>query len=85
MNVEIQVAILGVLSTILAILLNQSYSKNVSLRAELKNRKQKLYSDFIKFIWDLYTIKISLTEKQNNENANKLKKILTSINDFWIK
>ena len=56
----IWVALIGVLG----ILLQQSYAKNASLREGLKSKKQRLYQDFIVF---LYNVQSNTTKYEGDE------------------
>lgn len=55
MDLQVLIVLLTGVSGLFGILLTQSYSKNQALRSELKNKKQRLYSDFISFIYPIYT------------------------------
>ncbi len=55
MSSTLWVAVLSGLSSILVVLLTQAYSKNASLRADLKGKKQKLYADYVGFLYTAYS------------------------------
>ncbi len=79
MNPEIWVVVLTGFSGLLGILLTQSYSKNANLRAELKNKKQKLYSEFIVFLYKIYS---GTEEIGEDEVASKLKQYFPKLLTF---
>lgn len=79
MESQIWVVILTGLSGLLGILLSQSYSKNTALRAELKNKKQRLYAEFIDFLYRIY----SGDEEFGEEDvASKLKAYIPKLLTF---
>ncbi len=86
MNTSIWIVLLTGLSGLLSILLTQSYTKNAGLRADLKNKKQALYSGYVKFLYDTY----SGSNKLDNENIvetlkNYFPKILTFASNEVVK
>ncbi len=79
MDSQIWVVILAGVSSLLGILLSQSYSKNLNLRTELKAKKQKLYSDFIVFLYDIYS---GSDDTDSDETAKRLKKYFPKLLTF---
>jgi hypothetical protein len=67
----IWIALIG----ILGILLQQSYSKNMSLREGLKNKKQKLYQDFIIFLYNV----------QSNAKKYEADELVKTYQDYYPK
>jgi hypothetical protein len=51
MNSALQTALITAGFAILGIIITQLYARNNSLRAEIKNKKQKLYGEFILFLF----------------------------------
>ena len=70
MSPALQTALITAGFAVLGIIITQLYNRNAALRAELKSKKQKLYAEFIQF---LFKVVRDEYEGDSDEIVKKLK------------
>ena len=85
MNLTLQTTILSAIFAIAGIIITQLYVRNGNLRAELKSDKQKLYGEFILFLFKTIREEFDDSNQITNELKGYFPKLLTFASDEVIK